>query len=89
MRYTAITRARIWGYTNSWSLAPSLRQKGPDQECDVRLEIQGNKKHGYHLIMAPEGFFTADSHHPTIDDVMAAAEELFGVTREQWVESPN
>jgi hypothetical protein len=84
MRLKATTRATIWGYTNSWSLARSHRNNGPSQECDVQLEIQGDSTNGYSLVMAPSGFFASDTWHATAEEAMSSAESLFGVTLEAW-----
>ena len=80
----AIAQSRIWGTTNSWSLDPHRGRNEPHQECQVRLEIQGDDESGYHLVMTPTGFFTADSWHATKDEVLKAAETLFGVGRDEW-----
>lgn len=53
--------------------------------CPVALEIQGTDRDGYHLVMSPQGVFTADSWHPTLRDAVAAAEELFDVSEDGWV----
>jgi hypothetical protein len=53
----------------------------------VKLEIQGDSKDGYHLVMTPDGFFTADTWHATVDEAMAEAESLFGLSRERWAKS--
>jgi hypothetical protein len=50
----------------------------------VELRVQGNKKQGYHLIMTPDGLFTADTHHPDLQDALRAAEEAFGVSPDDW-----
>ena len=87
LRLLATTRATVWGYQNSWNLAPSHRNKGPSQECEVGLEIQGDADSGFHLIMSPDGFFTTDSWHATKDEALETAERLFGVGRNNWVNS--
>lgn len=80
----ASTTTRIWGTRNAWSAA---RTGGPDQpncECAVELEIQGDDRNGYNLVMSPTGFFTADSWHPTKQDALDAACEIFGVSQAEW-----
>lgn len=52
--------------------------------CDVELEIRGDDRNGYHLVMTPEGFFTADSWHETQRDAMQAAHDCFGVITKEW-----
>jgi hypothetical protein len=48
------------------------------------LEIVGDNKNGYNLVMSPAGFFTADHWYESKDDALAAASELFGLARESW-----
>lgn len=81
---TTTTRARIWGTNNAWSLSPFRTADEPNQECDVELKIQGDDRDGYHLIMSPHGFFTADSWHQTKEDALSTARELFGVLPAAW-----
>jgi hypothetical protein len=56
----------------------------PSTERRVELEIQGDPKNGYHLVMSPEGCFTADSWHATLEDALADALGLFGVPIDGW-----
>ena len=81
---TTTTRARVWGTKNAWSLSPFRTADEPNQECDVELEIQGDDRDGYHLVMSPHGFFTADSWHQTKQDALDTASELFGVLPDAW-----
>jgi hypothetical protein len=81
---TTTTRARVWGTKNAWSLAPFRTADEPNQECEVELEIQGDDGNGYHLVMSPHGFFTADSWHQTKQDALDTARELFGVLPDAW-----
>ena len=78
------TKIKVWGTKNSWSLAPHRNLQEPNQECNVDLEIQGNDREGYLLIMSPEGFFTADSWHPTKEDALDSARSLFDIAPEDW-----
>lgn len=80
-------KARIWGTKNSWSPSPFRGAQEPGGECDVDLEIQGDGLAGYHLVMSPQGFFTADSWHRTREDAMDTARELFGVPLDAWSRS--
>ena len=84
MTLVAHTRARVWGTKNHWSLAPhpGLGRRGRD--CEFDLQIQGDEKGGYNLVMSPAGFFTADEWYESKDDVLAVASELFGLDRESW-----
>jgi len=54
--------------------------------CLVRLEIQGDETTGFHLVMAPEGFFTADTWHETKTEALEEAKKLFGVDPSIWTE---
>ena len=77
--------ADIFGSKNNWGLGPGDRGSAAmATRCEVLLEIQGTKKHGYHLVMAPGGFFTADSWFKTKQEALENAEELFGVAAESW-----
>ena len=87
MTLIASTRARVFGTANSWSLTPQRGYSSEGRDCAVKLEIQGDVKSGYHLVIAPEGFFTADSWHQSLDEAFASAHELFEVTARQWAES--
>jgi hypothetical protein len=80
----ARTTADIWGTRDSWSLVPRKELSQKTEDCAVLLEIQGNEKDGYHLVMSPRGFFTADSWHETRQDATTPARELFGVTPADW-----
>lgn len=86
MTLIAHTTARIYGTANSWSLAAQRGHTSEGHECEVDLEIQGDEKHGFHLVISPAGFFTADSWYESKDSALAAAFELLGVTREKWSE---
>lgn len=81
---TTTTRARVWGTKNAWSLSPFRTANEPTQECDVELEIQGDDREGYHLVISPHGFFAADSWHHTKHDALSTARELFGVLPDAW-----
>jgi hypothetical protein len=85
-RLRAQTTAVIFGTRNSWSLSwhPGCERAGT--ECNVQLEIQGDEKNGYHLVKSPEGFFTADDWHMSLEAAQNSAAELFGVKVAQWVE---
>ena len=77
----------IHGTHDCWKVATQADSASLTQDRLVTLEIQGDPKAGYHLIMTPEGCFTADSWHPTIDDAMDAAYRIFGVLRGSWTNS--
>ena len=78
------TTTEIWGTKNAWSLAPVTESNGPGQKCEVELEIQGNEKEGFHLVMSPAGFFTADYWYETKREALDSARELFGTTESEW-----
>jgi hypothetical protein len=75
---------QICGTSNAWKVAELSDSPALVQERMVTLEIRGDRKDGYHLIMSPSGCFTADSWHSTIDDALDTAERLFDVRRDAW-----
>ena len=83
----AKTKVSVWGTKNAWSLAPTSETGSLGTLCDVSVEIQGDQRNGYHLVMSPSGFFTADHWYETKTDALDAAKELFGVDHNDWVES--
>jgi hypothetical protein len=82
--------ARIVGSRNDWSLGTDGfdGRAVKTTECEVLLEIQGTKRNGYNLVMAPKGFFTADSWFKTKQEALESAEELFGVAADGWTLNP-
>jgi len=76
--------ALISGTCNAWKVAEPSDPASTVQERLVALEIQGDAKNGYHLIMSPSGCFTADSRHETIADAIDSARRLFGVRSDAW-----
>lgn len=82
----AQARTLIWGTRNSWSLSPHSGSERPGKECLFALEIQGNDHDGYHLVMSPDGFFTADHWYATKQDAIDDAQTLFGLTPNEWSE---
>jgi hypothetical protein len=83
----AVAVVPIRGFSNGWDVVepddpPDL--PGLVQERQVALEIQGNARNGYHLLMTPAGCFTADTWHPTLEDAKEAARRLFGVPPGGW-----
>lgn len=75
----------IRGYGNSWKVAEPSDPPARVEDRAVALEIQGNDAEGYHLVMSPEGCFTADTWHDSVEDAKATAEEVFGVPPDGWV----
>ncbi|MDG2381931.1 MAG: hypothetical protein P8N76_09670 [Pirellulaceae bacterium] len=83
-RWTSSTRIRVWGRKNAWSSSPDSGYRGPGSECDIKLEIEGDDKNGYHLIMSPDGFFTADTWIQTLEEAIRDGEERFGIAPQDW-----
>lgn len=87
-RLRAKTLARIWGTKSAWSLAaPRGRRDTASRECEVEVEILGEEQNGYHLVLRPAGFLSADSHHPTLEDALSRAAEFFGLREGDWATS--
>lgn len=78
------TRARICGTATAWSVEPNAGAAADGVECTVDLEIQGDDQAGYHLVMSPEGFFTADHWYQTRAEALASAEALFDGAAHSW-----
>ncbi len=84
MTLVARTRSRVWGSRDAWSFAPHREWEGDGHDCAVELEIQGDDARGYHLVISPAGFFTADSWYETLTDAYEAAVELFDIAPKAW-----
>lgn len=84
----ARTSVRIWGTKNAWSASQTGGPDQPSRLCTVELEIQGDGHDGFHLVMSPSGFFTADSWHPTKQDALDAALEVFDIDQSEWSNTP-
>jgi hypothetical protein len=74
----------IRGYANQWKVAEPSDTSALVQKRVVNLEIQGDAKDGYHLVMSPEGCFTADTWHETVEEAKDTALQIFGVSPDQW-----
>lgn len=83
----AQTKTEIYGTKNSWSLSPHQGYSIDSTLCNIDLEIQGDDKNGYHLVMSPEGFFTADHWYQTLEEALNNANELFNVDKNEWKKS--
>ena len=83
-RWTAKTRAQVWGQKNAWSLAPPDGTTASPTECEIVVEIQGDEKNGFHFVMSPNGFFTADTWSETIDEAFDYGKRLFDLDRDDW-----
>jgi len=79
--------ARIRTLKGGWKVADDDDEANYPQyvsEREVELVIEGNPKSGYHLVMTPDGCFTADAHYSTVEDALGDAQEVFGVLPEDW-----
>jgi hypothetical protein len=80
----AVAVVPIHGTSNAWKVASPTDSPTLVQEREVTLEIQGNARDGYHLVMSPTGCFTADTWHETVEDAKETAHQLFGVPPDRW-----
>jgi hypothetical protein len=80
----AVVVVPIHGISNSWKVAEPSDPSAQVQEREVALEIWGNPRDGYHLLMSPKGCFTADSWHGTVEEAKHVAHRLFGVLPDGW-----
>ena len=86
-RMQCTMRARLNSpHRNSWRIAGADSQLEQVQERAVRLAIQGSDEDGYHLVMSPEGLFTADYWYLTKAEALESARELFGAEPTDWEE---
>jgi hypothetical protein len=82
MNCTAIARIRL--LKGGWKVADPDDDSEYVQTVSVELSIIGDGKHGYHLVMKPEGCFVADSHYDSIQAAKDDAAECFGVVDSDW-----
>ena len=80
----AVAVVPIRGTSNAWKVAEPFVPPAQVHERKVTLEIWGNPRDGYHLLMSPAGCFTADTWHETVEDAKDTAQRLFGVPPEGW-----
>ena len=84
--YRTSTQASISGTRNAWR---KVEEDTPrSQLVPVELEIQGDSRSGFYLMMAPEGFFTADIWCESLEEAFEEARECFGVARASWRDLP-
>lgn len=83
-RWTATTEATVWGSRNAWSLSEQAGYKKETPYCSISIEIQGDAKNGFHFVMSPEGFFTADTWHETWEEAIQLGNELFDLNLSDW-----
>ncbi len=69
---------------DAWKIAEPSDPAGDVKTVSVRLEIRGNDKDGYHLVMTPDGCFTADNWYATEAEAVSDATELFGTDEADW-----
>ncbi|MDR8523718.1 hypothetical protein [Shewanella fidelis] len=67
-----------------WRVAESEDEIKYVKRLVIALSIEGDPKNGYHLIMTPDGLFTADLHFDSIKEAKEEAEEYFEVSNIQW-----
>lgn len=80
----AVAEVLIRGYKNQWRVTDLSDTSSLVQKRVVKLEIHGDGKNGYHLVMSPEGCFTADTWHESIGDAKETAHLIFGVPPDKW-----
>jgi hypothetical protein len=84
IKIKAVAVVPIRGYSNTWKVAEPSDTGDTTQNRVVNLEIQGDGKDGFHLIMSPDGCFTADTWHETLEDAKDTAYRIFGVPADGW-----
>ncbi len=80
----AVVAVPIYGSGNAWKVGEPSDPPAGVRERQVTLEIQGDAQNGYHLVMSPEGCFTADTWHESLANAKATAKELFNVSPDGW-----
>ena len=70
------------GRPNSWSIAEAGDANAV--ELSIELSIQGYSKTGYHLVICPDGYSSADSSYDSIDEAKEDVFEMFGVNQHEW-----
>jgi len=80
----SITRSKIRKLKGGWRIANDSDPAKYVHDVEVELCIQGNSKNGFHLIITPENFFTADWHHETLEDAIESAQESFDISSSDW-----
>jgi len=83
----ASTKAKIYGTKNSWSLKPHPEFPKYSTLSKIKLEIQGSKKNGYHLVIEPENFCFADYDYDTLEKAMNDENEMFNIDKNAWKEN--
>ena len=76
-RKSAVTTATIYGSERAWSLSP-LSTDSEGRCVLVEVEIVGSQRQGFHLVLSPAGFLTADTWHLEESEALESMKELFG-----------
>lgn len=84
IKIKAVAVVPIRGYSNIWRVAEPSDTGDITQNRVVNLEIQGDGNDGFHLIMSPDGCFTADTWHETLEDAKDTVYRIFGVPADGW-----
>jgi len=79
-----IVKTDIRVLKGGWKIADETDDIEFVKNLEVYLQIQGSKNNGYHLVMTPKGFNTADYHYQTIDEAISEAQEIWGVDVNEW-----
>jgi hypothetical protein len=74
----------IRSWRNAWKLAVPTDPLEFVQDRQITLEIQSDGATGYHLVVSPEGCFTADTWHESMADAKETARDTFGVAIDAW-----
>ena len=88
MEMNCTVGARIRLLKGGWMVAEPDDDSEYVRDLTVKLSIIGDDQGGYHLVMEPEGCFTADDWHESIQAAKDNAAEAFGVTDSDW-ENPD
>jgi hypothetical protein len=84
MSLGARTICRVVGTPGSWRIASADEPESMGVRVEMRLEIQGSPRDGFHLLMSPVGHFTADTWHETESEARRSALEIFGIPVDAW-----
>jgi hypothetical protein len=77
-------QVRIRRLTGGWKVADPEDRSNYVHVLPVKLSIVEDPK-GYHLVMSPEGCFTADAFYETLQKAKDDAARCFGVRDADWM----
>lgn len=77
------TQTKNYGSPKAWSLANQSSYK-PCTLCKVEIEIEGNPKRGFSLLISPDGFSTADYWFETLEEALECGINLVGASISEW-----